>query len=119
SHGRHVAADRFGNVFVVGGYEGSSIDFGGFTLTNSLPHFDLGTSFLAKYDRWGNFQWAQPAGVYQFSPPPLRAATDSLGNAYFAGRFGGTNSFGTNVLVSSTPGDLFVAKYDPQGQLLW
>src|SRR5262249_744996 len=34
SHGQYVAADSLGNLFVAGGYEGSSIDFGGATLTN-------------------------------------------------------------------------------------
>src|SRR5258708_19653578 len=50
---------------------------------------------------------------------PLRAATDLAGNVYFAGRFNGGATFGTNTLLSSGPGDVFLAKYNSQGQALW
>jgi hypothetical protein len=49
-------------------------------------------------------------------------ATDAGGNVYMAGGFRGTATFGTNTLVSVGPdanADIFIAKYDPDGQLLW
>lgn len=46
-------------------------------------------------------------------------AVDGDGNAFVAGYFTGTASFGTNQLVSSGARDGFVAKFNPVGQLLW
>jgi catechol 2,3-dioxygenase-like lactoylglutathione lyase family enzyme len=76
-------------------------------------------NFICEYDRAGNFMWARTAGTNSAYPWQLRVGTDASGNAYLAGRFAGIGAFGTNTLVSATPGDLFVAKYDPQGQVLW
>jgi hypothetical protein len=45
--------------------------------------------------------------------------TDASGNAYLAGRFQGTATFGSNTLVSAGPADMFVSKYDSEGQVLW
>jgi hypothetical protein len=47
------------------------------------------------------------------------AATDTLGNVYVAGKFTGGATFGTTNLVDAGSGDVFVAKYDPEGNLLW
>jgi len=46
-------------------------------------------------------------------------ATDGAGNLYVAGYFTETASFGTNALISAGLSDLFVAKYDNAGALLW
>jgi len=123
SYGRNVAADASGNVFVVGMFEGWNVLFGGGLLTSPLPYdYVCDNYFLCKYDRWGNFQWAT---LFDTNPPyggpvtSARVATDSSGNAYLAGWFVGTATFGTNVLVSSGPSDLFIAKYDSQGQVAW
>ena len=64
------------------------------------------------------FSWAQKAG----STIPDRAnalAADSAGNIYVTGSFGGTASFGTNVLASAGTYDLFLAKLNTSGQFLW
>jgi hypothetical protein len=119
SGAKHVAADSSGNVFVAGTFSGvspASIDFGGVALTN-LPGGLLTAAFLCKYDRFGNIGWARQVATNSGSP--LRVAADSTGNVYFAGRFSGTASFGTNTLVSSGPADVFLAKYDSEGNALW
>ncbi|MBI5799513.1 MAG: immunoglobulin domain-containing protein [Verrucomicrobia bacterium] len=46
-------------------------------------------------------------------------AVDNNGNAFVAGYFTGTATFGTNQLVSTGARDGFLARYDPAGQLLW
>jgi hypothetical protein len=119
SGARHVAADSSGNVFVAGTFYGGSpatIDFGGVTLTN-VP--GLTAVFVCKYDRSGNVGWARLVATNSDGNWPLRLAADSVGNVYFAGRFSGAARFGTNTLVSSGPGNLFLAKYDAQGNALW
>jgi hypothetical protein len=64
-------------------------------------------------------QWASTAGTNSTSNFPLRVGSDALGNAYLAGHFAGSITLGTNILASSSPADMFVAKYNPQGQVLW
>jgi hypothetical protein len=121
SDARHVAADSSGNVFVAGTFYGASpatIDFGGVALTN-IPTGNSPTAFVCKFDRFGNIGWAKLVATNLNSGWPLRLAADSMGNVYFAGRFSGIGTFGTNTLVSSGAGNIFLAKYDSQGNALW
>lgn len=46
-------------------------------------------------------------------------AADEFGNSYAVGFFEGTATFGSIILVSSGDRDVFVAKYDPSGNVLW
>lgn len=79
--------------------------------------------------------WVAPAGPARAQPAPTYrwvsvgggpgldfnnlVALDAAGNAYIAGSFGQTITFGPTTLVDQGGGDVFLAKYDPQGQLLW
>ncbi|MCB9230515.1 MAG: FG-GAP repeat protein [Bacteroidia bacterium] len=45
--------------------------------------------------------------------------TDAVGNSYVVGTFYGTADFSGNVLTNPLEMDTYVAKYDPQGNLLW
>jgi hypothetical protein len=44
---------------------------------------------------------------------------DATGNSYVHGIFTGTATFGTNILISRGADDIFLAKYDTDGNLLW
>jgi hypothetical protein len=121
SGAKHVAADSSGNVFVAGTFSGNfpaSINFGGIALTNLLTGFSP-AAFVCKFDRFGNIGWVRQVATNLTSNSPLRLAADSIGNVYFAGRFSGTATFGTNTLVGSSAGDIFLAKYDSLGNALW
>jgi hypothetical protein len=121
SAARHVAADTFGNVFVAGTFQGASpasIDFGGIALTNVAGSL-INALFICKYDRFGNVGWARLVATNSNTSFSLRLAADSAGNVYFAGHFSGGATFGTNTLVSAGPSDLFLTKYDSQGNALW
>ncbi|GAB3204300.1 Tfp pilus assembly protein PilZ [Pontibacter aydingkolensis] len=112
-NGRGIAVDASGNVYVTGAFYGIAT-FGHITLTNS-SNSDV---FIAKYDASGNALWAQRAGGnsndYGYS-----LALDASGNAYVTGRFQGTASFGNTMLFSSGIYDVFIAKYDASGNVLW
>jgi hypothetical protein len=110
-----------GNVFVAGTFQGASpasIDFGGIALTNAAGSL-INALFICKYDRFGNVGWARLVATNSNTSFSLRLAADSAGNVYFAGHFSGGATFGTNTLVSSGPSDLFLTKYDSQGNALW
>ncbi|MEO9964169.1 MAG: T9SS type A sorting domain-containing protein [Reichenbachiella sp.] len=46
-------------------------------------------------------------------------AVDSLGNIYSAGSFQGESDFSGHILTSNGDTDIYLAKYSPQGKLIW
>jgi len=112
-----VATDASGNVYVVGHFYSSYLTF--YTTTLTCAGFD--DIFLAKYDVNGNFIWAKRAGENQ-DDLPYSVATDASGNVYVAGSFASnTISFGTITLTNTSLNnfDMFLTKYDPNGNVIW
>lgn len=112
-----VAVDAFGNTYITGIFQSTTLSFGTTTLTN-VGSIDI---FLAKYDASGNLLWAKNAGGTS-SDDARSVAADASGNIYMTGSFQSpTLSFGTTTLtnVSSGSNDIFLAKYDPFGNVLW
>lgn len=70
---------------------------------------------MAQKPAW---QWTKEGGSL-VSDEGLSCVNDYLGNVYVTGKFNGTASFGTNMLVSQGYGDMFLAKYNSSGNLLW
>jgi hypothetical protein len=104
------------NVFVTGAFNSSSITFGTTTLTNS------GSSdiFIVKYDASSNVLWAKSAGGTG-GDIAWSIAADGSGNVYVTGTFNSPSiTFGTITLSNTNNcGDMFIAKYDPNGNVLW
>jgi FlgD Ig-like domain len=104
-----VATDGFGNV-VITGYFGGSADFGGGPLMSG--GLDM---FVAELDSGGNHLWSKNfGGALGYS-----VATDGLGNVVTTGLFNGTVDFGGGPLTEAGGGDIFVAKFDLNGNHLW
>jgi hypothetical protein len=108
-----AATDTLGNVYVAGKFTGGAT-FG----TTNLVDAGSGDVFVAKYDPEGNLLWAKRAGGTAVDEA-TGIATDAAGNAYVTGQFTGTAGFGTFTLVSAGSQDIFVAKYDTAGTVLW
>jgi hypothetical protein len=98
-----LAVDGSGSTYVAGWTEG---DLGG-------PNAGGLDAFLAKYDADGNLLWTRQLGV-PGNDYSSGIALDSAGNCYIggstSGSLGGPSAGGT---------DVFVAKYDGDGTLLW
>ncbi|EEF59630.1 hypothetical protein [Pedosphaera parvula] len=117
--GLSLCLDGSGNIFVAGYFTAGNTSFGSSTLTNTI-----GTHcFVMKYDSSGNPVWAtQSSGNgNEFGK---KVTSDVMGNVYLTGEFTGTNcTFGANTFDTSQNSpfgsDVFVAKYDQQGNLLW
>lgn len=115
-----VAVDEQGNVITVGAFAGTA-DFdpgpGIFELTA------IGRDgFVSKLDSAGDFVWAVKLGGLGHDLP-FGVGVDEIGNVYTVGNFEGTVDFDpgpANVTVTSAgKSDVFVAKFDPAGNLLW
>ncbi len=109
----HLAVDPAGNGWLASGFYGTRI-IGTNTLTNTGGE-DI---FLAKYDPDGNVLWVRSVGGPNYAS--VRGLElDQAGNLYLAGTGSGLVWFGPYVVSPPNPSELFVAKYDGTGQILW
>jgi hypothetical protein len=115
--GYAVAVDGSGNVVVTGLFQGT-MSFPGTSSLFSNGGYDI---FLAKFSGVdGSLLWSKHFGGT--SDDAGRAvAFDSNGNVLLTGAFRNTANFGGSDLISASPniGDIFVAKFDPNGNHLW
>jgi hypothetical protein len=82
-----------------------------------------GDIFVARYDANGALLWATSAGGTE-SDQGIGIAGDGAGGSVVSGQFFGTARFGADepnetFLVSAGNTDIFVARYDANGALLW
>ncbi|MEO8146831.1 MAG: T9SS type A sorting domain-containing protein [Bacteroidia bacterium] len=115
--GSGISTDASGNVLATGYFYSDSITFGMTTLSNS------GSSdiFIAKYDTTGNGLWAKSIGGNN-QDYSSGISTDASGNVMVIGYFRSTSiTFGTTILTNTNVGssDIFIAKYDASGNVLW
>ena len=114
---RALAVDGEGNVYLSGSFRSPSITFGSITLTNTAA--GMYDAFLVKYDASGNVLWANEAGG-PGNNEPISLATDQAGNVFITGNFTGSiMTFGSLTVTNHGLDDLFIAKYDASGNVLW
>lgn len=114
-----TALDASGNLFAIGWYTSANITFGSTTLVN--PGSYTGDIFLVKYDAAGNVLWAKTFGGAD-GDIGNAIAIDLGGNVYITGWYASTSfSMGTYTLTNSAVGssDIFIAKLDPAGNVIW
>jgi hypothetical protein len=115
-----IAIDASGNIYIAGNFQSPTITFGTTTLTNVSGH-DV---FLVKLNSSGTVIWARSAqgsstATYNFQTTALTA--DNSGNVIITGYFDSSITFGSQRLVNThyAGSDIFIAKYDGSGNLLW
>lgn len=99
-----IACDNDGNVFVTGWTDGS---------IEGNPYLGNGDNVLAKYDSNGNRLWLRVWGTAN-KDTGYSVGCDANGNVYVSG-------YTRGPLYGSPQGerDVFLAKFDPNGNLLW
>ena len=111
---RAVTFDREGNAF----FAGETTDDGAF---GDLKRTGLGGMdfFVAKVSKEGRFLWVRSLGG-SLVDRGYGVATDAAGNAYVTGHYQSTDAQANGQpLPNAGDYDIFVAKYDPEGTLLW
>ncbi|MES2766609.1 MAG: hypothetical protein V4642_12115 [Bacteroidota bacterium] len=116
-----MAFDSTGNIYVVGGFK-NFIDFGNGIKIESSEEYD---GFLAKFDSAGKPLWAKAIGgkrkpdnqlILEFA---TAVAIDRGGNILLAGRFQDSISFGSGINLNGAEFNLYLAKFDPEGNIKW
>ncbi len=108
-----IAVDSDGNTYLTGDFEGSAT-FGADTLT-SQGNVDV---FIAKLDSDGAWLWAKSGGSVSIERG-YDVTVDGSGNAYVAGVFLVSITFGTTTLTSQGNWDVYVVKLDGNGDWQW
>ena len=114
-----ISVDASGHSYVVGYLTGTATFGLGEANESTLTTAGNADIFIAKYDSGGALLWAQRAGGAGHDQVS-DLALDGAGNIYVTGHFSGTATFGlSTTLVDAGQRDVFVAKYDGSGTLLW
>ncbi len=109
-----MTVDMDGNIFIIGTFENST-DFGGQIINGE----DLSEIYIAKYGADGTFRWIR-GGIGQGIAGAHGIVTDQQGNVYVCGQFKDTMQLDMHTTLTTNGSfDPYLAKYAPDGQLVW
>lgn len=118
--GMSVATDLAGNVYLNGSYQNYYFDYGQGTMVDP-ENWDQ-DSFLIKYTTSGDFLWFRSSDG-SCSLWVAEMITDVYGNILFTGHLAGNageeQTFGSHTISTSGIADMFIVKYDSDGNVLW
>ncbi|GAH01347.1 unnamed protein product, partial [marine sediment metagenome] len=117
-----IIEDSNDNIYVAGSFR-DTVDFdpsGGVDNHTSIGSAD---AFISKFDTNGNFQWALTWGGVNIDYS-LCVSVDTNDDVYVSGRFRFTADFdpspgGNDTHSSLGACDVFLSKFDPNGNFLW
>jgi len=111
---RGIAVDAAGNIFMTGEFTATA-EFGEFQLT-SAGSMDC---FVAKVSPEGQFLWVRSGGG-ELIDRGYAVTTDPAGNCYVTGHYQSPQCrFGDTTITNTGDYDLFIAKYNTDGELQW
>jgi len=111
--GYSISTDAAGNTYTTGYFSGTA-SFG----VTSLTTAGISDAFVTKTTKNGNFLWAVQAGGIG-SCRGLAIKADAAGNSYVTGYYYGTATFSGQTITSVGQQDIFIAKYNTAGALVW
>lgn len=120
-YGESVVVDASGNVYVVGGFDGT-IDADPSAATVNLTSNGSDDFFIQKLDVSGNLVWAKSIGGTG-SDGGYYITIDTAENLLITGIFSGTTDFdpsgSTSNLTANGMEDIFILKLDVNGNFIW
>ena len=116
ARGFGISMDNEGYVYGNGTFSGR-LTFSENTVEASGGEFDFDT-YLVKYNHDGELSWLRKAGGYG-NDQGMDLYTDGNGNSFVTGFFSNVANFGDHALESAGKADVFIAKYNWAGEVLW
>lgn len=110
--GSDMDMDAMGAFYINGSFK-TDINLGGNIVTNA----NLYDMFIVKYDANGNVIWLRQANASN-SVLGYRGVTTGDGSTYVEGLFDGSASFGSYNLTSTGSNDIYIARYNSNGDCL-
>ncbi len=125
--GGGLRLDGKGNLYFTGyfgGGTGNSYVIAQFDAITLVSDNYFGNAYIAKYDTAGNAIWVKKVDKSNGTIIPYDLAFDHVGNVVFGGMLAADSAYFGNIKVSAIPFrsaycDLFLAKYDINGNALW
>lgn len=111
--GEKLVFDQAGNLLVTGYFDGT-LDLGGGPMVSSSPY----EIFLAKFDAKGGPLWSKHFRGNSIEHR-FALAVDAADNLFFAGSFAGSLDLGAGPLPVTSNAEVFLAKLDKDGGVLW
>ena len=108
-----ISVDPAGNTIISGVFR-NRIRFG----ENTYVSRGEGDIFLASYSKKGVLNWSKHIGG-SGDDNTYDLTTDGAGNIIASGWFSDTVDFGGKTLTSGGSVDMYIAKYSPDGSLIW
>ncbi|HTL82089.1 MAG TPA: T9SS type A sorting domain-containing protein [Bacteroidia bacterium] len=113
-----VSCDAVGNSYVTGYFISDTLIIGTDTMINHTSSYS--DIFLAKYDQNGNPVWAQSFGGGSWDIGQSVWVDVNSGNVYLAGcYYDSTLTLGTYNFANAGAYDILLAKFDPNGNVIW
>jgi hypothetical protein len=115
-----MSLDYDGNVIVTGSFNSDTLYFDSISLIHSVPNPNsnaVGDFFIVKFDTFGNVLWAKSA----YKAAGNSIAVDLNNNVFVSGSYYATNFLVLDSITINNQGlnDIFLAKYDESGNLIW
>ncbi len=111
--GYALTTDSENNIYLSGIFK-DTVNFGD-TIFISYGEYDI---FTAKLDNAGNIIWINQAGGTG-TDIGISMVSDNSDNIYLTGSFEDTAAFNGTSLISLGYQDIFIAKYNSSGNLVW
>lgn len=117
-----IGCDTMSNIYLAGRFQ-STTDLNPGPDVNEHISNGLSDAYLMKLDQDGNYIWSKSFGG-QFNDSVEDLAVDSSGNVYAAGNYLGPIDFaqgsgGGSEYSSSGETDVFLTRFDPDGNIKW
>lgn len=113
----NVSSD--GHLYMAGEFECWTLAFDNIILTKQSTIANSYDMFLVKYDTAGNAIWGRNALCGSWSNF-ISSTVDAYGNIYVSGAYASPSVvFGTTTLPYSGQTDMFMVKYNYQGDVMW
>ena len=109
-----LAVDTLGRAALAGAFRGTA-RFGTNTIVSGGTEANV---FLARFDTTGEPLWARRLAEGDMESP-VRLAVNGAGHCFLASGFAGTFSLGTNQFTSVGEHDVFLTRFDLDGNLVW